>query len=65
MALLFLPFVSILNSRAHELAVVNEEEKEKENKGKNMNQGKNDPKTTPKGCLNNYMKTRATWPPSQ
>jgi hypothetical protein len=23
------------------------------------------PKTTPKGCLNNYMKTRTTWPSSQ
>jgi hypothetical protein len=34
------------------------EEKEEEE------QGEEDPKKPPKGCLN-YMKTRATWPPSQ
>jgi hypothetical protein len=65
MALLFLTFISMLIPRAHKLAVVSEEEEEQENKGKKMNQGKNDPKKTPKGCLNNYMNTRATWPPSQ
>ena len=51
MALLFLPFVSSLNSRAHELAIMNEEEEEKENKAKKTNQGKNNPKIAPKGCL--------------
>jgi hypothetical protein len=51
MALLFLPFVSMLSPRAHELAVVSEEEEEQENKGKKMNQGKNDPLTSPQATL--------------
>jgi hypothetical protein len=46
MALLFLPFVSMLSPRAHELVVVSEEEEQQGNKGKKMNQGKNDPLTS-------------------
>jgi hypothetical protein len=51
MALLFLPFISMLIPRAHELAVVSEEEEEQGNKGKKMNQGKNDPLTSPQATL--------------
>jgi hypothetical protein len=34
MALLFLPFISMLNPRAHELAVVSEEEEEQGTRGR-------------------------------
>jgi hypothetical protein len=51
MALLFLPFVSMLSQRAHELEVVSEEEQEQEKKGGNMNQGKNDTLTSPQDTL--------------
>jgi hypothetical protein len=34
MALLFLPFISMLNPRAHELVVVNEEEEEPVRRGR-------------------------------
>jgi hypothetical protein len=40
MALLFLPFISMLNPRAHKLAIVSEEEEEQGSKGKKTNQGK-------------------------
>jgi hypothetical protein len=37
MSLLFLPFISILIPRAHELAIVSEEEEEQGIKGKKTN----------------------------
>jgi hypothetical protein len=54
MALLFYPFISMLIPRAHKIARMSEE------KGRIRRT-----KTSPKGCLYNYMKTRATSPPSQ
>jgi hypothetical protein len=40
MDLHFLPFVSILNLRAYELATMSEEERRKRERGNKMNQGK-------------------------
>jgi hypothetical protein len=40
MALLFLPFVSMLIPRAYELAIVSEEERRTREQGNKMNQGK-------------------------
>jgi hypothetical protein len=63
MALLFQPFVSMLIPRAHEIARMSEEKGRRRRTKEEP--GRRRPKTTPKGCLYNYMKTRATWPPSQ
>jgi hypothetical protein len=38
---------------------------EEKGRRKRTNKTRRSPKTTPKGCLNNYMKTRTTWPSSQ
>jgi hypothetical protein len=40
MALLFLPFISMLIPRAYELAIVSEEERRTREQGNKMNQGK-------------------------
>jgi hypothetical protein len=54
MALLFLPFISMLIPRAHELAVASEEEEEQVDKGKKMNQGKNELHPNPPSRRHSY-----------
>jgi hypothetical protein len=63
MDLFFQPFFSMLIPRAHEIGRMSEEKGKR--KRRTRNKEKNTPKTTPKGCLYNYMKKISTWPPSQ
>jgi hypothetical protein len=40
------------------------EEKGRRRRRRRTNKTKRTPKIAPKGCLNNYMKIRTTWPSS-
>jgi len=51
MALLFLPFVSMLNPRAHEVEIVSEEERRKREQGEEDKLGEEQPPTSPKATL--------------